>query len=68
MNPATVQLLLQLIALASQLAPVVISEIEGIKAQGGKTADEIFADAGVTIAANDAKALQILADLMTPTE
>lgn len=66
MDQNTVNLLLALISLASQLAPVVLTQIEGIKAQGGKDADTIFAEAGVTIDANNAKALQILADLMTP--
>ena len=68
MENATVQLLLKLITIASQLAPFVIAQIEAIKQQTGKTADEIFADAGATIDANDAKALAILAKLMTPTE
>jgi hypothetical protein len=65
MNPNTVNLLLALISLASQLAPVVLEEVNAIKSQGGKTADEIFTDAGVVIEANNAKALAILADLMT---
>lgn len=68
MDPNTIKLLLQLVALASQLAPVVISQIEGIKQQTGKTADEIFAEAGAMLQANDAKALQILAELMTPVQ
>ncbi len=65
MNPQTVQLLMQLITLAAQLAPEIIKQIEGIKQQSGKSADEIFSDAGITLQANDAKALAILADLMS---
>jgi len=67
-NPTTIALLLQLIALAGQLAPEVLRQIEGIKQQTSKTAEEIFKDAGVTIDANDVKALAILAQLMAPAE
>lgn len=63
MNPATFALLLQFISLASKLVPEVLSEINGIKAQTGKTEDEIFAEAGLTWDANIAKALGILAKL-----
>lgn len=66
MNPETTRLLLQLVVIASQLAPTVIAEIEGIRQQTGKTAEEIFSDAGVKLEANDAKALSILTGLMAP--
>lgn len=68
MNPTTIALLLQLIALAGQLAPEVLKQIEGIKQQTGKDADTIFKDAGVTIEANEVKALAILAGLMPQPE
>lgn len=64
MNEQTVKLLLQLISLASALAPEILRQVEGIRAQSGLSADEIFANAGVTIDQNEAKALQILAGLM----
>ena len=68
MNQETINLLLQLVVIASKLAPTVISEINGIKEQSGKTADEIFADAGVKFDLVEAKALKMLADLMVPEE
>ena len=68
MDQNTINLLLALISLASQLAPVVLTQIEGIKQQSGKSADEIFADAGITIDQNDVRALSILASLMPPAE
>ena len=58
-----IALLLQLIALATKLTPIVLQEIEGIKAQTGKTADQIFDEAGVKFAANDVKALALLAKI-----
>lgn len=64
MNPATVQLLIQLLNIAIQLAPEVTKQIQGIRDQTGKSAEEIFADAGVTIDANTAKAMSILTELM----
>lgn len=64
MNPEIVQLLLQVVILVSKLAPTVLAEIEGIKKQEGKSADEIFAEAGIKFDANDVKAVQILAELM----
>jgi hypothetical protein len=67
MDPATLALLLQLITLAGKLAPVVIQQIEAIKQAQGKSADEIFAEAGIVFKENDATALRILAGLI-PTE
>ncbi|MBI3654103.1 MAG: hypothetical protein HY231_23985 [Acidobacteria bacterium] len=68
MDQNTVNLLLQLIALASQLAPVIINQVEAIKSQEGKSAEEIFAEAGVVIDQNNAKAFAILAEIMPKPE
>ncbi len=64
--PAMLPILLQLISLASQVAPEVVKMLADIKAQQGKDADTIFAEAGVTIEANNLKGLAILANLMAP--
>lgn len=65
MDQNTVNLLLQLVSIASKLAPKIISEVEAIKARTGKTADEIFADADVKLDQNEVKGLAILAGLLT---
>lgn len=67
MDKNTVNLLLQLIALASKLAPVVMTQVQEIQAREGKTTEQIFEDAGIAIDANEAKGLAILASLI-PTE
>lgn len=66
MDPKTLQLLLQLVGLASQFAPVIIEQIEGIKAQSGKSVDEILSDMGVRLDANEVKGLALLAEIVQP--
>lgn len=66
MDPKTLQLLLQMVALASQVAPVVIEQIQGIKNQSGKTTDEILSDMGVRLDANEVKGLALLAEIVKP--
>lgn len=66
MDPKTLELMLQLVALASKFAPVVIEQIQGIKAQSGKTVEEILTDMGVTLDANDVQGLALLAEIVKP--
>ena len=46
-----------------QFLPVLVAAIQHIKAQTGKTTDEIIADAGATLDANSVKLIQDLARL-----
>jgi hypothetical protein len=64
MDPNTLKLLLQLVGIAAQFAPLVTEQIQGIRAQGGKTTDEILNDMGVRLDANEVKGLALLAEIM----
>jgi len=53
-------LLIALLPLITNLTPMLILAISHIKAQGGQTTDEIIANAGVVLDANDKKILEDL--------
>ena len=53
-------LIIALLPLITNITPVLIAAITHLKAQTGKTTDEILADAQVTLDANDAKLIEDL--------
>lgn len=53
-------LIIALLPLITNLTPVLIAAIQRIKAQGGLTTDEIIAQAGVQLDANDQKLIDDL--------
>lgn len=52
--------LIALLPLLMQYTPVLVSAIQHIKSQTGKTVDEIFASAELTLNANDLKLIEDL--------
>ena len=58
MDEKTIQVLLQILQLVNQLAPFILQEIQGISQQTGKTAKEIFAEAGIGIDEDTAEAMR----------
>jgi hypothetical protein len=64
MDPKTLELLLNLVSLASQFAPIIYEQIQGIKDQSGKTVAQILDDMGVRLDANEVKGLALLAGIM----
>lgn len=56
-------LITALLPMITNLTPVLISTIMHIKAQSGKTTEEIIADAGITLEANDRKLIEDLVRL-----
>ena len=64
MSPDVIKLLLQLVQIASQLAPIVVQEVQAISAQTGKSAQQILDEAGVTIDDNEQEALAQLTALI----
>jgi hypothetical protein len=53
-------LLIALAPMITNLTPAVVALIQQIKAQGGLTTDQIIANAGVTLVANDQKLIDDL--------
>lgn len=53
-------LIIGLLPLITNLTPVLVSAIQHIKSQTGKTTDEILAAAGVTLDENDRKLVEDL--------
>lgn len=60
----SITVLMGIIQLASQAAPVVTGMIAAIKSQNGKSEDEILVDIGVTTDRAEAKALALLAKVL----
>ncbi len=60
----SITILMEIIALATKAAPIVISQITAIKAQSGKSDDEILIDLGVTADRAEAKGLVLLARIL----
>ncbi len=57
-------ILLELLNIAQKAAPIVVGQINAIKAQTGKSDDEILVDLGVTADRAEAKALALLARIL----